>query len=102
MALSAYRDEILPTVPAEKRYLAAMIGNALEIAGRDLDDGIKRAGTELLDAVLPGGTIPGLAIAIRENHVSDATHPNLRRHLLDFLEAELAIQNPKFLAARKA
>jgi hypothetical protein len=36
-ALAAFRAEILPAVPAEKRYAALMIANALAMTGREMD-----------------------------------------------------------------
>lgn len=100
-ALAAYRAEIMPALPPEKRYLAAMIGNALDIAARDLDDGNERAETALLDQLLPGGTVAELAAAIRSGAISDITHRELRTLLKGHIEAELAVRNPKFLSARK-
>ncbi len=65
LALTAYRQDLLGSLPASKRYLGAMVANALEIALRDLDDLVERSQTELLDALLPGWRHRGLAAAIR-------------------------------------
>jgi hypothetical protein len=37
-ALAAFRAEILPSLPAEKRYTALMIANALAMAERELGE----------------------------------------------------------------
>ena len=34
-----YRDEILPALPPDKRYVGAMVANALDIAARSLAEG---------------------------------------------------------------
>ena len=98
LALASYRKDLMPSLPASKRYVAAMIANALEIALRDLDDLTTRSETELLDAVLPDGDMTALAAAIRSGAVSDATVPDLRSRLITHIEAELEVRNPRFLA----
>lgn len=52
VALDTYRAEVLPHVPAEQRYAALMIANALSIAQRELD-GRDAAGRAMLEAVAP-------------------------------------------------
>ena len=98
LALTTYRQDILRSLPASRRYLGAMVANALEIALRDLDDLVERSQTELLDAVLPGGDVAALAAAIRSGAVPrDGQDGVLRAALLRNLESELAVRNPKFL-----
>lgn len=98
LALAAYRKDLLGSLPASKRYLGAMVANALEIALRDLDDLVERSQTELLDALLPGGDIVSLAAAIRSGAVpADGQEAALRSALLRHLETELTVRNPRFL-----
>ena len=98
IALSTCRDEILPGLAANERYTLAMIANAIGIAERALThvDPAKA----LLEA-LGAQSLEALARAIRSGRTSDASHEGLSAHLLAYLQAELAIANPKFLERRR-
>ena len=99
IALSTCRDEILPGLAANKRYTLAMIANAIGIAERALTHG--DPAKTLLEA-LGAESLEALARAIRSGHISNASHDGLAAYLLDYLQAELAITNPKFLERRKS
>ena len=98
IALETYTEEITPELPPAKRYTGAMVANALGIAQRRLyspdpsDALVESVGVESLTA---------LAGALREGKISTASHPDIADRLLKYLEAELAITNPKFLERRK-
>ena len=102
LAAETLRSEIAPTLPAEKRYLAAMIGNALEIARREIITDGETAAWTLLDTLYPDGdgTAARLAADIRHGKFSDRTHADLRKNLRAILVSELKIRNPKFLSTR--
>lgn len=104
LALEAFKVEIAPALPADKRYLAAMLTNALEIARREADVEEEALAFGLLDHVYEDGdgTAEELSREIRAGTVNDATHPGLRAKLKAHLAAELAVRNPRFLAGRKA
>lgn len=101
IALTTFRDEILTDLSTTKRYQGAMTANALAIAARAL------AGDAPADKLLAGlgGDAPAdlddLVAAIREGRIGDASHPGLRAALIDYLRAELATTNPRFLASRQ-
>ncbi|MGQ9367249.1 DUF6285 domain-containing protein [Azospirillum sp. ST 5-10] len=115
-ALDAFRTEVLPTVPAERRYAALMIANALAIARRELD-GLDSAGHAMLAAMasLVGDdadqTLSGSALQERVDAlqrrlcadiaagVYDTDVANLMDCLEATLRARLAITNPKLLDA---
>lgn len=100
LALETYRAEILPELPADKRYVGAMIANALDIAARSLAAAAPQD-DPLADI---SGTAPAdtsrLARLIREDRVpiDDAT---LRASLRAAVERELAVRNPKVLTPRR-
>ena len=97
IALDTYTQEIAPELPSAKRYASAMVANALGIAQRRLarpDPG--GALVESLDAE----SLESLAGALRSGKVTTSSHPKLADKLLVYLEAELAITNPKFLERR--
>lgn len=81
-------EELLPSLPDEKRYQALMLANALAIVGRELaqprdedKDGLER-----------------LAAAIRAGeHDGDGA---LYKRLLAWSEARVAITNPKALGGK--
>ena len=96
------RDEVAASLPPEKRYAAAMIANALEIARRGIvSDGDSAAWT-LLDRIYDEGegTLDQLARDIRSGEVDTDAHPDLRDRLRDIVVAELRVTNPRFLASR--
>lgn len=102
LVAEAFRTEIAPSLPADKRYLAAMLGNAIEIARREIAVEEEALGFQLLDAVYEDGdgTMGRLAKDIRVGAVTEAEYPDLRQRLKAHLAAELEIRNPRFLASR--
>lgn len=95
---------ILPHVPAERRYDAAMIQNALAVALRQLADQGATARAERaaiaawLDAAgIAPGDDPGrtLATALRSGRLDDADVTGLWRLLASSVAARLRIANPK-------
>jgi hypothetical protein len=98
----AFRTEVAAALPPEKRYLAAMMTNAIDIARRELAVEDEALAFELLDPFYDDGdgTLTQLARDIRSGEVSDKTHPDLRARLKAHLANELAVRNPRFLAAR--
>lgn len=98
----AFKAEIAPALPPEKRYLAAMIGNALDISRREMAVEEEALVFRLLDHFYEDGdgSLAGLARDIRSRAISDATHPELRARLKAHLAEELKVRNPRFLAAR--
>ena len=98
IALDTYAQEIAPELPPAKRYAGAMVANALGIAQRRLSN--PDPGSALVES-LGATSIADLAEALRSGKISAASHGGLADKLLRFLEAELAITNPKFLERRK-
>ena len=102
LALATLREELSPALPPDKRYAAAMVANAIEIARREIGTDIEAPLWGLLDAVYEEGegTARKLATDIRSGAVSETKNPGLGKRLLTVLEAELAISNPRFLQRR--
>jgi hypothetical protein len=98
IALDTYTEEIAPELPSAKRYAGAMVANALGIAQRRLAS--PHPGDALVVS-LGAESLESLAEALRSGKVTTASHPELVETLLKYLEAELAITNPKFLERRK-
>ncbi len=98
-----FKSEIAPALPPEKRYLAAMIGNALEISRRELAVEEEALAFSLLDAFYEDGdgTMAELARDIRSGQINDETHSDLRARLKSHLVNELNVRNPRFLTARR-
>ena len=99
IALETYTQEIAPELTSSKRYTGAMVANALGIAKRRLSH--PDPGDALLES-LGATSLMALATALREGKFSSASHGELADELLNYLEAELAITNPKFLERRKS
>lgn len=99
LATESLKTEIAPTLPPDKRYLAAMIANALEIVRRDLGGEAEEAQFALLDRVYDDGdgTLKRLAKDIRSGEVTDARFSDLRQRLRSHVIAELKVRNPRFL-----
>ena len=99
LALATLRQELAPCLPADKRYAAAMVANALEIARREIATEADTPLWPLLDELYePGeGSPQELAKDIRAGTVSETATPGLGAKLLRVLEAELAIANPRFV-----
>jgi hypothetical protein len=104
LAAEALRNEIAPSLSADKRYLAAMIANALDIARREMAGEAEASTFALLDDVYDDGdgTLAHLAKDIRTGKVTDLTHPDLRKRLRAQLMGELAVRNPRHLKAMQA
>ena len=114
VARRALLDEILPRLPADLRYSALMIANAMAIAAREHADGGAAAQAELarlrelfgerpkppmgepLHAALAGYN-RRLAGEIRAGQFDDKERPALIEHLGKSAADKLAIANPKAL-----
>ena len=103
LASKTFRDELLPALPGEKRYLGAMLASALDIAKRQLTSDFEASDWALLDPIYGEGegSIKILAEDIRARRVSVVTHPDLVEALSAHVKAELAMRNPRFLASRE-
>ena len=104
LAIVALRTDLAPHLPADKRYEAAMLGNALEIARREMKSDGETPLWKLLDTLYDDGegSPRQLALDIRAGTVSETTTPGLGDTLLAIVANELEIRNPKFLASRRA
>src|SRR5262245_41773486 len=102
LAAATLRADLVPALPADKRYTAAMIASALEIARREILNSGETAQWDLLDSVYQDGegSLQRLAADIRAGKVSDKTHPGLPAKLRALVIAELEIRNPRFLESR--
>lgn len=98
IARETYRQEIAPGLAKEKRYAGAMVASALAVAQRRLE--LADPAHDLLEAT-GAKDMDTLAKAIRSGEITDETHGTLATDLLAYVEAELAITNPKFLERRK-
>ena len=102
LAIEALKSEINPALPPDKRYAAAMVANALDIARRDVVASEDAEELKLLDAFYEDGdgTLRQLAKDIRSGDVTEQMHPEIRAKLRAHLIAELKIRNPRFLLSR--
>ncbi|MGE0699940.1 MAG: DUF6285 domain-containing protein [Hyphomicrobiaceae bacterium] len=102
LVAEAFKGEVAPSLPPEKRYLAAMIGNALDIARREMAVEEEALTFQLLDHFYDDGdgTMTALARDIRAGEITDETHPELRARLKAHLAGELQVRNPRFVASR--
>lgn len=98
IAHETYMQEIAPSLPKEKRYAGAMIASALAVAQRRLSHA--DPAHDLLEAT-GASDLDRLAKAIRSGEITDETRKSLAADLMAYVEAELAITNPKFLERRK-
>lgn len=98
IASDTYAEEILPALPAGKRYVAAMTANAFRIAQRRLT---QPDPSGPLLAACNTESLGELAGSIRGGNVTGMSEDTLRQNLLTYLEAELAITNPRFLERRR-
>lgn len=96
------RVEIAPVLPPEKRYAAAMIANALDIARREIANEAESLEFKLLDSIYEDGdgTLRQLAADIRAGTVAETGYEDLRARLKAHLVGELAVRNPRFLSQR--
>lgn len=101
LVADALKTDIGPALPADKRYLVAMLANAIDIARRDIAGEAETAEFALLDVVYDDGdgTQQRLAADIRKGKVTDAKFPDLRKRLREHVVAELKVRNPRFLKA---
>ena len=101
-ATKTFRDEILPALSSDKRYLGAMLASALDIAKRQLTSAFEASDWALLDPIYGEGegSIRILASDIRARRVSTDTHPDLAKQLSEHVSAELAMRMPRFLKSR--
>ena len=103
LAVETLRRQIQPVLPSEHRYTAAMIANALDIAGREILMDGETARWNLLDEVYPegDGDMKKLALDIRSGKVNAKTVPDLHKKLRAIVVEELTIRNPRFLKSRQ-
>ena len=103
IALQTFRDSILPVVPAERRFEALMIANALSIAEREL-----AAEPEPALAAAIGGLIgetgdletvaPRLCAAIDAGDFdAPERQADLRKTLWELTRARLSVSNPRLI-----
>src|SRR3989337_1642490 len=99
VAANTVRDELAGSLPADKRYIAAMVAKALEIARREILTDGEGAQWALLDKLYDDGegTLAQLALDIRSGKFSDKTHPDLAARLRKLVVGELEVRNPGFL-----
>ena len=98
IALKTFREVVLPAVPAEQRFPALMIANALSIAERELKGGADAAESlrRLLGEEGDADTLSRrLCAAIAEGRFDGS--PELRPVLWEITRSRLAVSNPKYL-----
>ncbi|WP_431858911.1 DUF6285 domain-containing protein [Azospirillum sp.] len=98
IALKTFREVVLPAVPAEQRFPALMIANALSIAERELKGGADAAAAlgRLLGEEGDADTLSRrLCAAITEGRFDGS--PELRPVLWEITRARLSVSNPKYL-----
>jgi Domain of unknown function (DUF6285) len=102
LAAETLKSELVPDLPPEKRYAAAMIANALDIARREITTADEAPLWAILDQVYDDGdgTPQQLSADIRAGTVSETTHPGLGAKLRAVVVAELKVRNPRFLRSR--
>ena len=102
LAIHALRTELSPALPADQRYAAAMVANALAIAQRGNASDAEAVRWELLDKLYDDGegSLKQLAADIRARTIDDAGHPDLAVRLRRLVLSELKISNPRFVKAR--
>ena len=102
LAIETLRNELAASLPAGKRYTAAMVANALEIARREILIDGEGVQWKLLDQIYDDGegSPKELAADIRSGRIDDMSHPDLAERLTGLVVAELEVRNPRFLKAR--
>ncbi|MDA7947441.1 MAG: DUF6285 domain-containing protein [Hyphomicrobiaceae bacterium] len=98
VATDTFVHEIMPALPAEKRYTSAMTANALSIARRRLSCADP---AESLLKAFGAENLSSLATRFRCGDEHNLSGKEAAAKLLTYLEAELAITNPRFLEQRK-
>ena len=98
-SLAAYKAEIEPGATPDKRYMAAMIRNALEIALRDFEAGSTDPYQPILDLIGDNkiSTNTDLAAALRSIKITLNSHPELLNALINASRNELKVSNPHAL-----
>lgn len=96
------KTEIAPVLPPEKRYAAAMMSNALDIARREIANEAESLDFKLLDSIYEDGdgNMRQLAADIRAGTVAETGYEDLRARLKAHLVGELKVRNPRFLSQR--
>jgi len=97
--IKAYRSEVEGEMPDNKRYMAAMIRNALEIALRDFEAGGGDPYQSIIDHIGDNQiTTPvELAEALRASKITLDSHADLLEALINASRNELKISNPHAL-----
>ena len=110
IAEATFRQEILPHLPADKKYTALMIANAMRIAARQFGGGENEAAAEIavLSGLLDQSVVDNdlnvlknlnkqFATAIRSGAFASGNegHDKARKHLLTSVQNRLAEVNPK-------
>lgn len=86
IACATVRNELLGSLPPERRHTALMVANALSIASRYLKPGLPETGEGLAEA-----------LAALNEQTPPGPREALRTRLLDQCRAELRVANPKAL-----
>ncbi|MEH6361702.1 MAG: DUF6285 domain-containing protein [Amylibacter sp.] len=110
IAEATFRQEILPYLPADKKYTALMIANAMRIATRQFECGENEAAAEIAalsellghsaadnDPDVLNNLNKQFATAIRSGAFASGNegHDKARKHLLTSVQNRLAEVNPK-------
>jgi hypothetical protein len=104
IALQTFQGSILPTVPAERRFEALMIANALSIAERELAAHPEPALAAAISGLIgESGDLetltPQLCSAIDAGSFDKPeAQTELRKMLWELTRARLALSNPRLLA----
>ena len=105
MALAQFREAIQPELAPERRYLGAMIANAMAIVCRVLASDLDGEQKKVLAAIYGNddetADMARLAREIREGAMTEARVPKLHALLRELVASELAARNPKLLASRQ-
>ena len=103
IALQTFRDSILPVVPAERRFEALMIANALSIAERELAARPEPALAAAISGLIgESGDLEALApklCAAIDAGAFDAPErqAELRKALWELTRARISVSNPRLL-----
>lgn len=102
IAAATVREELAAALPADKRYAAAMVANAIDIVRRMLPGEAEGAEWTLLDRFYDEGegTMRQLADDIRAGSLPDDKAKVLPGALRTCLIEELRAKNPRFLKSR--
>lgn len=119
IARDTFLQDLLPELPAAKRYTGLMLANALAIAGREVGAGIGALQEELTrlsglypddegceDDMLLNDRLMNynrrLASEIRSARLTGAREGLVRAHLKATAKAKVAVSNPKVLKSSGA